>query len=233
MIVFANLGPGLKAPVSGPNGLLGSGYYAQLAFSDGISIGGLAPFLAEGYFSGGATIVPGVLPGERVELVVLVYDEFGLIGQSGPVIVSVGGCLCPISEPSIFKGLKSFEVFLKRYPEGYYWDAQVSGGTCFNSEGIVAAPCHCNRDELGRPLAVETEACESLPPESVDFPKRVQFRVLETGTLELRWPTRYRLARSREPGGEISFYPRSEGIQNGFHLLEWTPAAPQAFFWLE
>ena len=56
---FANIGGGVNAPVTGPDGLLGAGFTAQLQLADGTNVGDPANFLANGLFSGGTrTVAP-------------------------------------------------------------------------------------------------------------------------------------------------------------------------------
>lgn len=77
---FANIGGGVNAPIVGPDGLLGAGWFAQLQLADGTNIGESAPFLANGLFSGGTRVVPGVPYGVSVIFQVYAFNEEQAIG---------------------------------------------------------------------------------------------------------------------------------------------------------
>ena len=110
---FANIGAGVSAPVSGPGGLLGAGFTAQLQLADGTNVGDPAPFLANGLFSGGSRVIPGVAGGSAATLQVFVSNADGSItGTSGQVTVTLANPnATPVPEtPAALAGLSAFTV---------------------------------------------------------------------------------------------------------------------------
>lgn len=108
---FANVGGGVNAPVSGPDGLLGAGFTAQLQLADGTAVGDPAPFLANGLFSGGARTIAGVAGGSSADLQVVAMNADGSItGTSGVFSVSLGGGGTPPAPPAALAGLTAFSV---------------------------------------------------------------------------------------------------------------------------
>lgn len=112
---FANVGGGVNAPVSGPNGLLGAGFSAQLyagASADSLAaVGAPANFLANGLFSGGARTITGVAGGATAWIRVDAMSADGsLTGSSNVFSVTAGGAGTPPSPPSSLTGLQSFSV---------------------------------------------------------------------------------------------------------------------------
>ncbi|MDA7632625.1 PEP-CTERM sorting domain-containing protein [bacterium] len=110
---FANIGGGVNAPVSGPDGLLGAGFTAQLQLGDGTNIGDPAPFLANGLFSGGSRTVAGVAGGANATLQVFVSNADGSIsGTSGQVTVTLANPnAVPVPEtPAALAGLSAFNA---------------------------------------------------------------------------------------------------------------------------
>lgn len=108
---FANIGGGVNAPVSGPDGLLGAGFTAQLQLGDGTNIGDPAPFLANGLFSGGSRTVAGVAGGANATLQVFVSNADGSIsGTSGQVSITLANPnAVPVPEtPAALAGLSAF-----------------------------------------------------------------------------------------------------------------------------
>lgn len=101
---FSNLRSGFE-PVSGPDGLLGAEYEAQLQLSDGTNVGSPVSFLDQnrdssepsGYFSGGSRSVPGFSGGTEVALQVAIRrkaapqsDGSGYILLSNVVTIRLG-----------------------------------------------------------------------------------------------------------------------------------------------
>jgi len=110
-VSFANVGGGVNAPVTGPDGLLGAGFTAQLQLADGTNVGDPAPFLANGLFSGGARTIDGVAGGSSADLQVSVSNADGSItGVSGVISVTLGGGGTPPAPPAALSGLSAFEV---------------------------------------------------------------------------------------------------------------------------
>lgn len=108
-VSFANVGGGVNAPVSGPDGLLGAGFSAQLQLADGTNVGAPAPFLANGLFSGGSRTIAGVASGAQATLQVAVLDAGGAtIGTSDSFTVTLGGGGVPPSPPASLTGLAAF-----------------------------------------------------------------------------------------------------------------------------
>ena len=108
---FANVGGGVNAPVSGPDGLLGAGFTAQLQLEDGTAVGAPANFLANGLFSGGARTIDGAAGGASATLQVFASNADGsLSGTSAPFTVTLGGGGTPPAPPSALSGLSSFSV---------------------------------------------------------------------------------------------------------------------------
>lgn len=108
---FANVGGGVNAPVSGPDGLLGAGFTAQLQLADGTPVGAPAPFLANGLFSGGARTIAGVAGGSTADLQVAAMNADGSIaGTSGVFSVSLGGGGTPPAPPAALAGLTAFTI---------------------------------------------------------------------------------------------------------------------------
>ena len=109
---FANIGGGVNAPVTGPDGsLLGAGFTAQLQLADGTNIGDPAPFLANGLFSGGSRTVPGVAGGSQATLQVFISNADGSIsGTSEQVAVTLANPnAVPVPEtPALLTGLMAF-----------------------------------------------------------------------------------------------------------------------------
>jgi len=110
-VSFANVGGGVNAPVSGPDGLLGAGFSAQLQLADGTNVGAPAPFLANGLFSGGSRTIDGVASGASADLQVAVLDGSGaVVGTSNSFAVTLGGGGVPPAPPSSLGGLTAFTV---------------------------------------------------------------------------------------------------------------------------
>ena len=110
-VSFANVGGGVNAPVTGPDGLLGAGFTAQLQLADGTNVGDPAPFLANGLFSGGARTIDGVAGGSSVALQVAVSNADGTItGTSNVINVTLGGGGTPPAPPAALSGLTAFDV---------------------------------------------------------------------------------------------------------------------------
>jgi hypothetical protein len=127
---FANLGPGLNAPVYDGNGnpaaagwlaqlLLGTGGGSLTAVGAPANIGSAAP----GYFNGGVVTVNQVAPGALATFQVFAWDgasgattyaaglaawNAGTIwgGYSNPVTVTMGGVGTPPSPPALLIGLQ-------------------------------------------------------------------------------------------------------------------------------
>lgn len=110
-VSFANVGGGVNAPVTGPDGLLGAGFTAQLQLADGTNVGDPANFLANGLFSGGARTIDGVAGGSTADLQVAVSNADGSItGTSGVFTVTLGGGGTPPAPPAALSGLTAFTV---------------------------------------------------------------------------------------------------------------------------
>lgn len=109
-VSFSNIG----SPVSGPDGLLGAGFTAQLQNADtGANIGDPANFLVNGLFAGGTRTVPGVAGGAVANLQVFASNADGSItGTSAAVGVTLANPnAVPVPEtPAAFAGLASFNV---------------------------------------------------------------------------------------------------------------------------
>ncbi|MDA7657280.1 protein phosphatase 1 regulatory subunit 42 [Verrucomicrobia bacterium] len=123
---FANIG-GDFDPVSGPDGLLGPEFEAQLQLADGTNLQDPASFLESpifsggshgstgpsGIFSGGSRSIPGYSGGAEVELQVAIRrkeaplpDEAGYILLSNVITVRLGNEGNPPSTPSSLRGLE-------------------------------------------------------------------------------------------------------------------------------
>ena len=110
-VSFANVGGGVNAPVSGPDGLLGAGFTAQLQLADGTNVGDPAPFLANGLFSGGARTIDGVAGGSTADLQVFVSNADGSVtGTSSVITVTLGGGGVPPAPPAGLTGLSAFTL---------------------------------------------------------------------------------------------------------------------------
>jgi|SaaInl7_100m_RNA_FD_contig_101_514929_length_1209_multi_62_in_0_out_0_2 hypothetical protein len=110
---FANIGGGVNAPVTGPDGLLGAGFTAQLQLADGTNVGDPANFLANGLFSGGTRTVAGVAGGSAANLQVFVSNADGSIsGTSGQITVTLANPnAVPVPEtPAALAGLSAFNA---------------------------------------------------------------------------------------------------------------------------
>ncbi len=110
-VSFANVGGGVNAPVSGPDGLLAAGFTAQLQLADGTNVGEPANFLANGLFSGGARTIDGIAGGSTADLQVAVSNADGSIsGVSDVFTVTLGGGGTPPAPPAALSGLTAFTV---------------------------------------------------------------------------------------------------------------------------
>ncbi len=109
-VSFANVGGGVNAPVSGPDGLLGAGFDAQLQLADGTNVGDPAPFLANGLFSGGARTIDGVAGGSTADLQVAVLQGGSVVGTSDVITVTLGGAGTPPAPPAALSGLSAFTI---------------------------------------------------------------------------------------------------------------------------
>ncbi|MCS1407792.1 MAG: hypothetical protein M2R45_00952 [Verrucomicrobia subdivision 3 bacterium] len=109
---FSNGVGGVTAPVSGPDGLLGAGFSAQLQLADGTNVGQSAPFLATapGFFAGGTRTIDGVAGGEMATLQVAVLMGDALLGTSGQFTVTLGGVGTPPTLPTGLTGLSAFSI---------------------------------------------------------------------------------------------------------------------------
>ncbi len=211
-VSFANIGGGVNAPVTGPDGLLGAGWIAQLCFEDETPIGEPTPFLANGLFSGGQRTVPGFQPGETVELVVKAQDSTGLFSiKSSPFSVVLGGGSLP---PAAMTNMTATSV-------------AILLGNCSFLEANTGHPCWWTDP----PWILEQEG--NSPAPKLPLPdKEIQYKVMDNGRLELRWPSEYRLVRSRQVGGGRISTVSPHTSESGQNIWSVATTAPQFFFWL-
>lgn len=97
----------LSAPVSGPDGLLGEGFTAQLQLVDGTNVGDPANFIVNsntgptGVFNGRTRTIDGVEGPGPVDLRVFVTNADGsLFGTSAPFSQPLGGHGTPPATPT-------------------------------------------------------------------------------------------------------------------------------------
>lgn len=103
-----------RAQVSGPDGVLGEGFTAQLQLADGTNVGDPTPFIigpngATGLFNGGTRTIENVASPGPVDLQVFVTNADGsLFGTSAVFSQSLGGGNPPTPPGSL--GMQSFTV---------------------------------------------------------------------------------------------------------------------------
>lgn len=104
-----------RAQVSGPDGVLGEGFTAQLQLADGTNVGDPTAFIvgpngATGLFNGGLRTIEGVAGPGPVELQVFVTNADGsLFGTSAPFSQPLGGQGVPAATPGAL-AMQSFTV---------------------------------------------------------------------------------------------------------------------------
>lgn len=232
-INFANAGGGVHAPVSGPDRLLGAGFFAQLQLADGTDVGE-PPFLANGLFSGGVRTIEGVEAGLAVELQVWASNADGSkSGYSDVFTVTLGGGTTPAAPLS---GLQRFSISrlgdqlvenhaVCEAPNCWAYDVENSAGVeCTLGGGILAR------------VRVDPCFCEHIPfPEKF---RRVDYRVTNEGQIEMSWirnaglslfGTEQLSAESVEEASEIGFH----GVYpNGTAFVRYDAKDSMRFFWL-
>ena len=85
----------------------------------------------------------------------------------------------------------------------------------------------------GAQVGQEFPPLEVSPPPILNVPKTIDYRVLENGRLELRWPSGTTLWRSRELGGQRRFVVNGVNTGDGRQVRAVGTAAEHYFFWLE
>ena len=246
---FSNIGGGVDSPVSYNGKLLGAGWSIELIlllpeeppeeplppppsdsyvfpeFREGFRIAGPAHFLVSGYFIGGVVKIPGIPPGEEVDLVVVVSRNFNQNGFSlyegqgisAPFPVVLGGLGEPPSLPTSLSELLPFDA-------GYTWFYGGGFRSCDGPDGALSneAISHCDGV-----IAGWVDWDEKVIPE-------LNFDVGMGGVLRLSW-----LAGSSMRLFGSDSLSRSNGeivtdvvYEEGYQILTIAPNEPKKFFWL-
>ena len=226
---FANIGGGVNAPVSGPDGLLGAGFIAQLQLADGTNVGEPAPFLANGLFAGGTRVIEGVDGGSNVELLVWASNVAGSIsGYSHVFTVMLGAGGTP---PAFLTGLESFRVDFDGDESG------CSESYCWSHvpDSLIGVECSLGGGILAH-IRVDPCFCESIP-----MPARfteLNYWRSEEGQVQISWIKNAGLSLygvsdlsgdSVEKAFEID--PHG-GFPNGIVFVKFDADQAMRFFWL-